>query len=136
MRGGDLQRLSVVGGFAGALAADHDVDAVITEDALQQHDVGQSRHVVENEHLLGEETRDHQRQRCVFRAGNRDGALEPPAADNTYAIHRYPRGTAPLKSLCPRSYSLPRLRRKSGAWPLSSAPDAPSSFASLWARPR
>ena len=34
--GRNVQRLAVVGGFAGALAADHDVDAVIVENALQQ----------------------------------------------------------------------------------------------------
>ena len=57
----DVQRLAVVGGFAGALAADHDVDAVIAEDTLQQADVGQPRHVVEDERLVGQQTCDHQR---------------------------------------------------------------------------
>ena len=59
--GGDVQRLAVVGGLAGTFAADHDVDAVVAEDALQQPDVGEPRHIVENERLLGQEARDHQR---------------------------------------------------------------------------
>ena len=95
VRGRDVQRLSVVGGFAGALAADHDVDAVIIENALQQHHVGEPWHIVEGERLLGEEARDHQRQRRVLRPGNRNGAVKPPAADNAYAIHHHPRGNLP-----------------------------------------
>ena len=69
MRGsGNVQRLAVVGGLAGALAGGHDVDAVIAEDALEQHDVGKPRHVVEDQRLLGEEARDHQRQGGVLGA--------------------------------------------------------------------
>jgi len=33
--GGDVQRGAVVAVLAGALAGDHDVDAVVAEDALQ-----------------------------------------------------------------------------------------------------
>ena len=74
--GGDVQRLAVIGGLAGALAADHDVDAVIAEDALQQRDVGEPRHVVEDQRLVGEQARDHQGQRGVFRPRDRDRAVE------------------------------------------------------------
>ena len=59
-------------------------------------DVGEPRHIVEGERLLGEEARDHQRQRRVLRPGNRNRAVEPPAADNAYAIHHHPRGNLPL----------------------------------------
>ncbi len=94
---GNVQRLAVIGGLAGALAADHDVDAVIAEDALEQADVGEARHVVEDQGLLGEEARDHQRQRGVLGARDRDGAVERPAADDTNAIHFFsPRG--PLRA--------------------------------------
>ena len=89
--GGNVQRLAVIGGFAGALAARHDVDAVIAEDALEQRHVGEPRHIVEDQGLVGEQARDHQRQRRVLRARDRDGAVERPAADNTNAIHIYPR---------------------------------------------
>ena len=73
--------------LARPLAADHDVDAVIAEDALQQADVGEPRHVVEDERLIGQQARDHQRQRGVLGAGDRDGAVERPAADDANAIH-------------------------------------------------
>ena len=43
-----MQRLPVILGLARTLAADHDVDAVIAEDALKLADVGEPRHVVEN----------------------------------------------------------------------------------------
>ena len=49
--GGDVQGLAVERGLAGALAGDHDVDAVIAEDALEQAHVGEPRNVVEDERL-------------------------------------------------------------------------------------
>ena len=58
----------MVGGLAGALAACHDVDAVIAEDALEQRDVGEPRHVIENQRLLGQQRGDHQGQRGVLGA--------------------------------------------------------------------
>ena len=88
--GRNVQRLAVIGGLAGALAARHDVDAVIAEDALKQRHVGEPRHVVEDQRLLGQQRRDHQRQRGVLRARDRDGAVERPAADDANAIHNYP----------------------------------------------
>jgi len=62
-------------------------DAVIAEDALQLRDVGEPRHVVEDQRLLGQEACYHQRQRGVLGAGDRDGAIELVAADDTNAIH-------------------------------------------------
>ena len=47
----DVQRLALIGGVARALAVDHDVDAVIAEDALEQRHVGEPRHVVEDERV-------------------------------------------------------------------------------------
>ena len=73
----DVQRLAVILRLARALAADHDVDAVIAEDALQLPDVGETRHVFEDQRLIGEQARDHQRQRGVLGAGDRDRAVEP-----------------------------------------------------------
>src|SRR5262249_11177570 len=49
---------------------------------------GQPRHVLENKRLVGEQTRDHQRQRCVLGARNRDRAIELSAAADANAIHR------------------------------------------------
>ena len=44
--GGDPQGLAVMAVLAGALAGDRDVDAVILQDALQQPDIGESRHAL------------------------------------------------------------------------------------------
>ena len=88
MRGGDLQRLALIGAVARALAVGHDVNAVIAEDALEQGHVGEPRNVVEDQLLLGEEARDHQRQRCVLRPGDRDCAMQRLAADNADTIHK------------------------------------------------
>ncbi len=51
-----------------ALAGDHDIHAVIAEDVLQEPHVRETRDVVEDELILGEQARDHERQRRVFRA--------------------------------------------------------------------
>ena len=88
--GGDVQRLAVVGGLAGALAADHDVDAVVAEDALQQRDIGEARHVVERQRLIGQEAGDHQRQRGVLRPRDRDCPVERPAAEDANSVHDAP----------------------------------------------
>ena len=75
---------------ARALAGDHDVDAVIAEDALQLADVGETRHVVEDQRVLGQQAGDHQRQSGVLGARNRDGAVQPLAADDANTIHDAP----------------------------------------------
>ena len=85
--GGDVERLTVVLGFARTLAAHHDIDAVIAEDALEQIHVGKPRHVVENERLVGEQARDHQRQGGVLGAGDRNRSVEPLAPVDANAIH-------------------------------------------------
>jgi hypothetical protein len=86
----DVQGLALIGGVAGALAVEHDVDAVIVEDALEQRDIGKARHVVEDERLFGEKARDHQGQGGVLGAGNRNGAMKRPAANDADAIHVTP----------------------------------------------
>ena len=62
---------------------------MIAEDALEQRDVGEPRHVVEHQGLVGEQRRDHQRQRRVLGAGNADIAGELLAADDANAIHEF-----------------------------------------------
>ena len=136
----NMQRLSGIGRLARPLAADRDIDAVIAEDALQRGDIGKPRHIVENERLVGEETRDHQRQRGVLRARDRDGAVERPAADNANSIqHLLPPGLKPGRSIVPSvhngrldqnpaqsssalwPYSRTGLRRNSGEAPASAS---------------
>ena len=85
--GGDVQRLPVVLGLPGALAAHHDIDAVVAEDALQQAHVGEPRDIVQNEGLIGEQARDHQRQGGVLGAGDRNRSVEPLAPVDANAIH-------------------------------------------------
>ena len=85
--GRDMQRLAVVLGFAGTLAAHHDVDAVVAQDALKESHIGKPRHVIENERLVGEKARDHQGQCGVFRARDRDRAVEASSAGDTNTIH-------------------------------------------------
>ena len=82
-----LQRLAVVEALARLLAEDGAVDAVIAEDALQQRHVGEVRHIVQGQRLIGEEAGDHQRQRGVLGAGDVDGAGQLLPADDADAIH-------------------------------------------------
>ena len=82
---------------AGALALHHDVDAVIAEDVLQQLDVGETRHVFQHQRVVGEQARDHQRQRGVLGAGNRNRAVKRLAADDANAVHEIPRAPAGLR---------------------------------------
>ena len=85
-----MQGLALIFAVAGPLARGHDVDAVVPEDALQLRDIGEPRHVVEDEGILGQQGSDHQRQGRILRARNRDGAVELAAADNTNAVHATP----------------------------------------------
>ena len=129
--GRDVQRLAVVLRFPAALAVDHDVDAVIAQDALEQIDVGEARDIVENECLVGEQARDHQRQGGILCAGDRDRSIEPLAAVNANAIHaapldpkRRPKTRPLLARFGPhgassaRDYSCRQFRRNREAWRL------------------
>src|SRR5262249_52987451 len=49
--------------------------------------VGKPRHVVENERLVGEQARDHQRQGGVLGARDRDRSVEPLAPVDANAVH-------------------------------------------------
>ena len=89
-RGDDVDGVAVLLALARPLAGHHHVDAVVGQDALQQAHVGEPRHVVENERLIGEQARDHQRQGRVLGARDRDRAVERPSADDTNAIHATP----------------------------------------------
>src|SRR5271165_47019 len=73
--------------LADALAVDGIVDAVVAENAGELTDVGEARQVFQRQHLIGEERGDHQRQRGVFRARNRDDAVESGPAADLNAIH-------------------------------------------------
>ena len=88
--GRNVQRAAGIGIVARALAGDHDVDAVIAQNALQQFDVGEPRDVVEDQRVLGEQAGDHQRQRGVLGARYRDRAVEALTADNANSIHDAP----------------------------------------------
>jgi hypothetical protein len=73
--------------LARALAGDGDVDAVIAEDARQQRDVGEARHISQRQHVFGQQTRDHQGQCGILRAGNRNDALKRRTAGDLDAVH-------------------------------------------------
>ena len=64
-------------------------------------DVGEPRHVVEDQRLLGQQARDHQRQRGVLRARDRNGAVEAVAADDANAIHYHPSRSTPDRPRLP-----------------------------------
>ena len=77
-----------------------DVDTVVAQDALEQPDIGQMRHVGKDQRLLGQQAGDHQRQSGVLGARDRDDAGKTLTADNTYTIH-----DAPLAAACGRTLS-------------------------------
>ena len=85
-----MQGLALILMVARALARCHDVEAVITQNALQLRDVGEARHIIENQGLVSQQTGNHQRQGRILRAGNRNRAIELVAADNANAIHAKP----------------------------------------------
>src|SRR5471030_3408839 len=90
MLGRDVQRAPAIRVVARAFTRDHDIDAVIAENALEQNDVGKAGNIVEDQRVLGEQARDHQRQSGILGARYRDRAVEPLAADDAYSIHDAP----------------------------------------------
>ncbi len=84
---GNLHGLAGMLDVAGALARQHDVDAMVVQDALELHHVGEMGNVFQDQHVFGEKTGDHQRQGRVLGTGNRDRALQRPSAGNPNAIH-------------------------------------------------
>ena len=89
--GGDVQSAAAVRVAAGALAGDHDVDAVIAQNALELADVGETGNIIQDQRVRGQQARDHQGQRGILRARNRDRAVEARSADYAYPIHVAPR---------------------------------------------
>ena len=112
MLGRDMDGAAGIGIVARPLARDHDVDAVIAENALQQNDVGEPRHVLQDQRVLGQQARDHQRQRGVLGARNRDRAVQALSADNAYSIHARPARCGHC-SCKPDSTLAGQIRRKS-----------------------
>src|SRR6185503_9976495 len=72
------------------LAGDHDVDAVIAENALKLDDVGEPGNILEDQRVLGEEAGDHQRERCILCARDRDSSVQTLAANDPDPIHVAP----------------------------------------------
>ena len=110
------------------LAGDHDVDAVIAENALKLDDVGEPRNILEDQRILGEQAGDHQRERCILCARDRNSSVQTLPANDPDPIHVAPAspqnarrsdvGTATtLAQAFPRQTSTfaGELRRKSGA---------------------
>ncbi len=85
--GAQMRRLAGSRLLAEAFAVDRIVNSVIAEDAGELIDVGESRQVLQGQRLIGQKGRDHQRQRGVFCAGNRDDPLQPGSAADLNAIH-------------------------------------------------
>jgi len=62
-------------------------DAVLGEEGAHGLDVGEPRHVGENEALVGEQAGGHQRQRGILGAADGDLAGERPAAADADTVH-------------------------------------------------
>ena len=85
--GGQVNRLTGQRLTARSLAVHGHVGAVIADDAQQQIDIGQPRHVAQCQLLVGQQRGDHQRQRGVLGARDRDRAGKLLAATNADTVH-------------------------------------------------
>src|SRR6185369_1905205 len=63
-------------------------NAELVEEMAEGIDVGEAREVGERQLLIGEKRAGHQCQRGVFRAADRDLALEALSAFDPDAVHR------------------------------------------------
>ena len=72
------------------LAGDHDVDAVIAENALKLDDVGEPRNILDDQRVLSEQARDHQRERCILCARDRNRSVQTLPANDPDPIHVAP----------------------------------------------
>src|SRR5262245_22476807 len=72
------------------LASDHDVDAMISENTLKLVDVGEPRDILEDQCFLGEQARNHQRERCILGARDRDSPVQTLPANDPDSIHVAP----------------------------------------------
>ena len=62
-----VRKIALILAVARAFSRRHDVDAMVSEDALEQGHVGEPRHVVEDQRLIGQQSSRHQRQGSVLR---------------------------------------------------------------------
>jgi len=90
VRCGEPEGLAVAGALARLLAGDGDVNPVIAQNAGKHVDVGEARNIVQRQGLAGEKAGNHQRQRSVLGATDRNGAAQALAADNADAVHGFP----------------------------------------------
>src|SRR5262249_48044307 len=86
----DVDSAALVRIIAGTLARDHHVHAVVAENALQLDDVSQPRDIVEDQSVLGQQTRDHQGKCRVLGARNRNCAVQTLSAYYAYPVHARP----------------------------------------------
>src|SRR5262245_32106547 len=94
-----MDRAALIGIIARALACDHDIHAMIAENPLKLDNVGEPRDLFEDQGLIGEQARDHQRKRCILRSRNRDCAAQTLTTDYAYSIHACPR-ISPWRFTC------------------------------------
>src|SRR5215471_9000096 len=135
---GDVDGTALVRVIAGPLAGDHDVHAVVAENALQLDDVSQPRDIVEDQSVLGQQTRDHQGQCRVLGARNRDCAVQTLSANYAYPVHARPvpssrsgyDGRVPLPQCqyWKASTFVCKLRRKSGSKAWNQPSSRPAKF--------
>jgi hypothetical protein len=88
--GGEMEGLAHDVAVMRALAVHRAVDAMIAQDARQHRDVGEVGHVLQREAFGGEEARDHQRERRIFRAADGNDTVERIAARDANTIHECP----------------------------------------------
>ena len=109
LAGGQMRRLAGIDALPGPLAVQRIIDAVIAENAHERTHIGEARQVFQGERFLGQEARDHQRQRGVLGAGNPDFAVQPRPASDLNPVHDSP--FAPLKF---RNFARVRLSSRLG----------------------
>src|SRR5215471_18421975 len=129
---GDVDGPALVRVIAGPFAGDHDVHAVVAENALQLDDVSQPRDIGEDQGVLGQQTRDHQGKCRVLGARNRNCTVQTLSANYAYPVHAHPvrssrsgydgrdietRAPLPQCQYWKASTFVAELRRKSGSTP-------------------
>ncbi|ODA67088.1 hypothetical protein A7A08_01833 [Methyloligella halotolerans] len=105
--GGQPIGLAVAAIVAVALADDREIDAMIAEDARQLSHVGEMGHVVQCQGVGCQQTRDHQRERRVLGARDRNAAdkrIAPNDSDTVHSVPSTPSG---------RGDEAPRIMRRS-----------------------
>ena len=85
--GGQRHLLAAVVAIDRAAGMNADIDAVILQNALELEHVGQTRHIVEDQRFARQKRCDHQRQRGVLGARNRDGPVQRVLAPQSDLVH-------------------------------------------------